>query len=210
MKSKSLVLILVMGILSGCTLGELFYQNEENIPETPTPSPTVVPTSANSLQETADRVINALAEKDLRTLAHFVHPTLGVRFSPYTYVREQHQVFLPEELPDLLESNAVLTWGKYDGSGEPIELTFNDYYDSFIFSADFANPEQIGYDVEIGKSSLTNNIHDFYPNSQFVEYHFSGFEPQYEGMDWQSLRLVFVEKDGVWYLVGIVHDTWTI
>jgi hypothetical protein len=29
-------------------------------------------------------------------------------------------------------------------------------------------------------------------------------------MDWQSLRLVFEETAGNWYLVGIVHDQWTI
>jgi hypothetical protein len=29
-------------------------------------------------------------------------------------------------------------------------------------------------------------------------------------MDWRSLRLVFEEQGGSWYLVGIVHDQWTI
>jgi len=29
-------------------------------------------------------------------------------------------------------------------------------------------------------------------------------------MDWRSLKLVFKEKDGNWYLVGVVHDEWTI
>jgi hypothetical protein len=43
-----------------------------------------------------------------------------------------------------------------------------------------------------------------------MEYHFSGFEAQYEGMDWESLRLVFIQEDSTWYLVGIVHDEWTI
>jgi (p)ppGpp synthase/HD superfamily hydrolase len=43
-----------------------------------------------------------------------------------------------------------------------------------------------------------------------VEYHFSGFDPKYEGMDWRSLRLVFEEKDNIWHLVGIIHDQWTI
>jgi hypothetical protein len=29
-------------------------------------------------------------------------------------------------------------------------------------------------------------------------------------MDWESLRLVFQEEGGVWYLVGVIHDEWTI
>jgi hypothetical protein len=38
----------------------------------------------------------------------------------------------------------------------------------------------------------------------------SGFDPEYEGMDWRSLRLVFEKKNDIWYLVGIIHDQWTI
>ena len=43
-----------------------------------------------------------------------------------------------------------------------------------------------------------------------VEYHFPGFDPQYGGLDWASLRLVFQEFEGRWVLVGIIHDEWTI
>jgi hypothetical protein len=42
-----------------------------------------------------------------------------------------------------------------------------------------------------------------------VEYYFPGFDPQYEGMDWRSLRLIFLQDNDVWYLAGIVHDQWT-
>jgi len=43
-----------------------------------------------------------------------------------------------------------------------------------------------------------------------VEYHFPGIDPQYGGLDWRSLRLVFQQSGGEWYLVGIIHDQWTI
>jgi hypothetical protein len=29
-------------------------------------------------------------------------------------------------------------------------------------------------------------------------------------MDWRSLRLVFMQDGGTWYLAGIIHDQWTI
>ena len=41
-----------------------------------------------------------------------------------------------------------------------------------------------------------------------MEYYFSGFDPQYGGMDWRSLRLVFAPHGEGWALVGIVHDEW--
>jgi hypothetical protein len=176
------------------------------------PSPTDEPTAPAplTLEEAAEMVINALAEKDLVAVAEVVHPEQGVRFSPYTYVEESHQVFTADELVDLPGSDVTYPWGHFDGTGDPIELTFDDYYQRFIYSADFANPEQMAVDEELGYSSMINNIADFYPGSSFVEYHFSGFVEDYGGMDWVSLRLVFTEEEGSWFLVGIVHDQWTI
>jgi hypothetical protein len=174
------------------------------------PSNTPEPTDSLTLEETAEKIINALAEMDLGQVADFVHPEMGVRFSPYTYVEEDHLVFLPGELPGLVGSDQVWMWGYFDGTGDPIELTFNEYYERFLYTADFANPEAMAVNEELGYSSMINNIADFYPGSSFVEYHFSGFEEDYGGMDWVSLRLVFIQEDGVWFLVGMVNDQWTI
>lgn len=173
-------------------------------------TPTVAPTEMLTLSETADIVVNALAEEDLTTVADFVHPELGLRFSPYAFVRDEHQVFMPEELPGMLDSEEVFTWGHYDGSGEPIELSFSEYYQAFVYSADFAEAEQMAVNERLGQGNSINNIEDYFPGSSFVEYHFSGFDPQYEGMDWESLRLVFLEEEGRWWLAAIVHDEWTI
>ena len=43
-----------------------------------------------------------------------------------------------------------------------------------------------------------------------VEYYFSGFDKQYEGLDWRSLSIVFEKKAEAWYITGIIHDEWTI
>lgn len=175
-----------------------------------TPSDTPELTVPLTLEETADRVINALADKDLEAVAEFVHPEIGVRLSPYAYVEESHLVFMPDELPGLVGSDEILMWGYFDGSGDPIELTFDAYYDRFLFSADFTNPEAMAVNKVLGFGNSLNNIADFYPGASFVEYHFSGFEEDYGGMDWVSLRLVFIQEDGVWFLVGMVKDQWTI
>ncbi len=202
---KSLGFGLILIFLAACTV------NPPDVSEaTPVPGPTLTPTAPLTLIETADQVIQILAKGDMTRLASFVHPQKGVRFSPYTYVREDHQVFMPDELAGMMDSGQVFLWGSYDGSGKPIEMTFEAYYEAFVYPVDYASPEEVGVNEEIGVSSMTNNIEDFYPQSQFVEYHFSGFDPQYGGLDWTSLRLVFLQEDGVWYLVGVVHDGWTI
>lgn len=207
---KLIPLILTLTIIiSACTVQT---PTEQTATETPvsTLQPTAAPTEPLTTLETAEVLIQALAEKDLARVANFVHPEMGLRFSPYATILEDHLVFMPEDLPGLLDSDQVYTWGAYDGSGEPIELTFAAYYDEFVYSADFANPETVALNMRIGQGNTLNNIQEFYPGSYFVEYHFSGFEEQYEGMDWQSLRLVFVAEGGIPYLVAIVHDQWTI
>lgn len=205
-------LLISMFFLSSCGL----IQGENAADPTPTLTPTVQPTQTTqatqppTLQETGEKVIRALAEKDLGAVAEYVHPEMGVRFSPYAYVRQEHQVFTIGELSKLEGAGETFLWGRYDGTGDPIELTFDEYYDEFVYSADFANAESTAVNVRIGQGNTINNIQEFYPGSSFMEYHFSGFEAQYEGMDWESLRLVFIQEDSTWYLVGIVHDEWTI
>ena len=185
-------------------------------PVEPTPQepengyPVVTETQVPDIRDTASQVINALAEMDMAAVASYVHPERGVRFSPYAFVREEHQVFMSGELPALVGSEEIYTWGAYDGTGEPIELTFDEYYDEFVYSSDFANPEEMALNERIGQGNTINNIGEFYPEASFIEFHFSGFDEEYEGMDWESLRLVFVQEDGAWWLVGIVHDGWTI
>jgi hypothetical protein len=212
MKIKLMFIILfVILALSACTPTPDVEQ-VPTLPLEPSPIPTFTPEppAPLTLEESAEKVINALAEKNLAAVAEFVHPELGVRFSPYTYVDESHQVFTADELAGLEGSQLILLWGYFDGTGDPIELTFDDYYERFIYSADFANPEQTGVNERIGQGNSINNIEEFYPGSSFVEYHFSGFVEDYGGMDWVSLRLVFIEEDGSWFLIGIVHDQWTI
>lgn len=172
--------------------------------------PTAIPMEPLTLEETAERVVNALAEKDLQTVAEFVHPEMGVRFSPYTYVEDTHLVFTPEDLPGLIGSDEILMWGYFDGTGDPIELTFDEYYERLLFTADFTNPEAMAVNEVLGTGNSLNNITDYFPGSSFVEYHFSGFEEDFGGMDWVSLRLVFMQENGAWYLVGMVNDRWTI
>jgi hypothetical protein len=186
------------------------YPVETEVEDSTEGYPVETESTAVDLETAAAQLINALAEKDMARVAGFVHPDMGVRFSPYGFVREEHQVFMPGELAALVGSEQVYTWGAYDGTGDPIDLTFDDYYQEFVYSSDFANPEQMAVNERLGQGNTINNIGEFYPGSSFVEYHFSGFDEEYEGMDWESLRLVFVEEDGTWWLVGIVHDEWTI
>lgn len=156
-------------------------------------------------------VMESIKEKDMNALSTYIHESKGLRFTPYTNIDiENDRVFNSEQVIGLNEDNTIYNWGNYDGSGHPIDLKFSDYYDEFIYSQDFLNPQMIGNNMTIGMGNSINNIDKAYPNGSFIEFHFTGIDPQYEGIDWESLKLVFEEDNGNWKLVGIVHDQWTI
>ena len=165
----------------------------------------------------ASQAVLALRDHDLAELVTLVHPVKGVTFSPYTFVRslqgapgEADLVFSRDQLAGLWSDPTVYHWGTHDGSGLPIDGTFQAYYGEFVYDVDFAQPEVVGLDEFVGQGNTLNNIREAYPLGVVIEYHFAGFDPQYGGLDWRSLRLVFEEVDGDWFLVGIVHDEWTI
>nr|PZN44856.1 MAG: hypothetical protein DIU70_01875 [Bacillota bacterium] len=164
------------------------------------------------IEDRARAAVEALRDRNWEALASLVHPTRGVRFSPYGYVRvgpEGDRVLTPAELPKAWTDKTVHLWGHYDGSGEPIRLTFAGYFERFVYDKDFAEAPQVGYNRILGRGNTLQNWWQVYPGGILVEYHFPGTDPRYQGMDWRSLRLIFVEESGTWYLVGIIHDEWT-
>jgi hypothetical protein len=158
----------------------------------------------------ANDVLLALKNRDMQKLSSFVHPTRGVRFSPYASVDlKKDLVFSTQKISNLLHDKQSYHWGAFDGSGEPIQLSFEEYYKKFIYDADFINAVTIANNYRAGNGNSIDNIKQAYPNAVFIEYHFPGFDKQYSGIDWKSLRLVFEKKNDIWYLIGIVHDQWT-
>lgn len=179
--------------------------NEESPPLSLGPAP------GESLMTVALDVIDLIEAENFSDLNVYVHPSLGVRFTPYTYIDVQNdQVFQASQFQNLSGNPNLYLWGVQDGSGDPIDLTFDDYYDEFIYDQDFINPHIYGNNYPIGSGNMINNFSTAYPNGQFIEFHFTGFDPQFEGMDWRSLSLAFEQQNNTWYLVGIIHGQWTI
>jgi len=162
------------------------------------------------LKETAQEVVEYLRERDLNSLVPFIDPELGLRFSPYSHVnKDTDLVFTPDTLPSFKDASKQV-WGTADGSGEPIELSFRDYYEKFVYNKDFADAPDVSVNQLLGKGNAEFNVADAYPNASYVEFYFPGSDNDLDGMDWQSLILVFDPVGDDWRLVGIMHGQWTI
>jgi hypothetical protein len=182
--------------------------------------PAATPSSFSSEEEAKaviekriKETIDAMMQKDMVKLAKLVHPEKGVQFSPYAYVDTTKNVRVKAaDLAALWKDAKKINWGELDGSGSPIELTFAEYFQKFVYDHDFAKAPKIGYNKIIGKSTTTNNLFTVYPKDKFitVEYHFEGFDKKFAGQDWASLRLVYENTGADWFLVAVVHDQWTV
>jgi hypothetical protein len=165
---------------------------------------------SDDLIKLGQQVLLILKTKQYQDLMEYIHPGWCLRFSPYQYLTENDQVICPTDFEQVISSKKTYTWGAYDGTGDPIILTFHDYQTRFIYDSDYFQPPIVGFGVEVSSGNAINNISDIYPDGMMVEYYFPGFDPQYGGMDWRSLRLVFVRDNNTWYLAAIVHGEWTI
>jgi hypothetical protein len=170
----------------------------------------LTPTQAREVIATEARhVISAIRLKNFDQLARYVNPARGVRFSPNATIDTQQNTILSvRELRSGFRDASVRTWGYSDASGDPIRLTFSKYYRHFIYDRDFAQAPVVRFNEFAAKSTDRNNFWEIYPNAISVEYYFPPSTPK--SNDWAALRLAFERQAGKWFLVGVVHDAWTM
>ena len=165
------------------------------------------------LLKLTQNILTNLKNKHYAAFANHIHPIDGIRFSPYGHVdtirhlKFSRATFIAQSNKADLE---MIVWGEFDGTGDPIKMTLNNYMRRFVYDVDFVKPERLAVNEFIGAGNSLNNLLSVYKNCNFTESHFSGFDKDYNGMDWKSLRLVFKERNRRFFLVGIVHDEWTI
>lgn len=176
--------------------------------QTSDPSQTII-NREEIIKEANDEVLKALKDKDYKRFAEFIHPEKGVRFSMYAFVDpKEDKQFSKTDFEKYQPTKTIFTWGAHDGSGDPYRATINDYLGKWVFSKDFT-ASQFSLDKFQGGGNSLNNLEKIYPKLSFTENYIKGTEKNGE-MDWETLRFVFEEFKGKYYLVGVINDQWTI
>jgi len=161
----------------------------------------------------SNEILTAVKNKNYEKFTSFIDSTEGIRFSPYEYIDTANdKTFTVQQFLNYAidKKNVKFTWGVYDGSGEKIILTVDEYFKKFVYDADFLNAPQINLNKTVSAGNSLNNIDSVYKNCVYVEFYFPRFDKKYEGMDWRSLKLVFKKAGNKLNLVAIIHDQWTI
>jgi hypothetical protein len=161
------------------------------------------------IQTLNNEILSTFKSKDYVKLANYIHPEKGVQFSMYAYINpKKDKQFSKEDFQKYVTTNIKFTWGEKDGTGDPLVLSLKNYIEEWIFRKDFSKGEYHLSSFKASGNSM-NNLRNIYPKLDFTENYIPGSE-KYGGMDWNSLRFVFDQYQGQFYLVAIVNDSWTI
>ena len=176
----------------------------------PTASASPTPDPQTAVRARAAAAVTALRDRDFVTVATLAHPLRGVRFSPYAFVDvAKHIVLDAATIRQGFANTKTYVWGFTDGKGDPIDTNFEGYYKRYIYNKDYAMAPTPAYDKRTGQGNSLDNSAAAYPGAHVVEYYLPSTDPS-TTLDWGALRLVFEQHSGTWYLVGVIHDEWTI
>ena len=203
-------LLLLTLTATGCQSASESSEAIVSQPTSTSATPISTDISQQTLKQQALRIQRALANKDFARITDDIHPTRGVRFSMYAYVRpESDKVFNRAQYAQYLQqSNIRFTWGEKDGTGDLLITPLPTYLDTWVNGKKF-NDVNISVNKLTNNGNSINNLKDIYQNSDVVEFYSKGTE-EYAGMDWRVLRLVFDEYQGKRYLVAVINDQWTV
>lgn len=185
-------------------------EDSGSLSSSPVPEP-LDPEDNFPLLGSACTVCRCLQQQDWGALAAYIHPDRGVTFTPYSTVDPDSDLnFSADQLRGLAQDPNVYTWGFEDGRGEPIQMTFPQYFERYVYDRDYIQAPELGVDRIMTGGNALENLVEIYDGCRFVDFSFPSSDPVNDGLDWSSLKLVFQSEGERWYLVGIVHGEWTI
>ena len=206
---RLLIPLLAILLACGCETGQPPSGTEQSgggrVESSPSASPSVSMSAEEaSLLEAAGEVVRALRDRDLDRLAYWVDEERGVLFSPHRRLDPAASpTFFPGELPQFSEDSKI-SWGIQEGTGNAIELSFREYFETFVYDEDFAQAPTVSVNRPARPGDSPYNGQDIFPGSSYVEYYFPRQESR-GSAGWKSLILVFLPSDGEWRLVAVAH-----
>ena len=166
------------------------------------------------LLKDSEIIYRALEQLDYETIASKAHPQLGVTFplfadygNPVGGVNGGPYVSLSRT--ELLEKNDEIYQFGADNGDNIFEMSLTEYIQDVLITHNnkLLPIREISFNEQLyPKGGVINTIHQYFPAAKYVEYY------RYESDDPispQSLRFVYQNYEGEWYLTAIVRDVYS-
>lgn len=216
--TAGLIAVAALFILTILSL-DLLQTSPETAIETPAPTEPTVPVVNGEdeeepkpfdpavLEQQANAILRALDQRDMDTLADYVHEEKGLLLSPYLSVSDSTVRFSQPEIATLLDDEATYLWG-YGEANTDIRMTPAEYFVQHLQVERFFEADEVLVDTTSPESDPTNYLSSVFPDAKVVEFYTVGTE-QYSGLDWRSLHMVFEQEDGEWRLIALINNLFT-
>ena len=206
----SLVCLLLGAALGiGCFLfiryvnGDAFGHGDNDMPAVQSDS-----VQNEELIRLALSVADTIRKGDYEALSSYVHPVYGLVFSPYPTINlNSNQCFTVNRVAIAGADTALYTWGTTVDSGEPIQLTTRQYFESYVYDRDYVKAPVIGVNTVVRTGNALENVTTAFPDAQFVDLCFPPASA--DGTDWSILRMVFEDSGGTLKLSALIHSAYT-
>lgn len=161
----------------------------------------------------SEEIYSLLKEASYEKVAEKVDPEHGVTFAFYADFGNpdgyggEYVNLSKKEISE--KNNTKYLWGM-DESEKEFELTLHEYVQQMLIQR--WGKEEVNYSITTFNepaenfAGVFNTIHEYYPDAKYVEYYSPG---ETEHL-FQSLRFIYQERDGEWYLIGIARDVATL
>lgn len=162
----------------------------------------------DKLKEEAVQILAAIRAQDYVALSEVVHPEYGILFSPYPTVNlSSDRCLTAAQVSDFSRDFSKYIWGTYDGTGEPIDLTVQDYLSRFVLDAEFEKGT-IAVNAIQHTGNALENLEEVFDGCRYVDFYLPASEA--DGLNWRSIHLVFEEYKGRLFLTAIIHSEYTV
>ena len=166
------------------------------------------------LLKDSEIIYRALEQLDYETIASMAHPQLGVTFPLFAdYGNPEGGVnggpYVSFSREELLDKNGDIYQFGADNGDNTFEMSLTEYIQDVLITHNnkLLPIREISFNEQLyPKGGVINTIHQYYPEAKYVEYY------RYESDDpisFQSLRFVYQDYEGEWYLTAIVRDVYS-
>lgn len=201
-----LILVISLLMLSGCN-------EDEKQPVSTTNTEEISLDKETELLALTEEIFSLLKESNYEKVAEKVDSEHGVTFAFYADFGNPEGYggeYVNLTKQEISKSNDTkYLWGA-DESDKEFEMSLDEYVQQFLLRS--WGRREVDYSIITFNepaenfAGVFNTIHDYYPDAKYVEYYSPG---ETEHL-FQSLRFIYQERDGEWYLIGIARDVATL